>query len=239
MQNSIVKLELVLVEKLSELIFGKRIEYVDEVEFELKKILHEYGILDIDFLSVRQLTEAVCTIKGINYEVEFIDTGLSSMFSNKILDNFITPKMSELSQTFDKDAIHNIVIIELNKIVKSVENTLIGNLSETNNTKYSFRFEVTGSGKTGSVKYFIQKNKKDAYCLSATNLHENDVYFKRFQCLEIDINKNLPPTFKNVKNIKVNHSYIPKTPYMNGFYLKEIEQVLIIFETYINETMAE
>jgi hypothetical protein len=240
MQGSIIKLDVNLSKRLSELIFeGKQFEYVEDIEFELKNILSQYGINEIDFMNARQLTETVCILKKIDYEKEFIDTGLSASFSTKIVEKFITPKVTDFSNSFDKDAVHNIVIIELNKIVKRVEKELIGDRGETRNDKFSFRFEVAGSGKTGSVKYFVQRNNVDIYCLSAATPVGEKIYLKRFQNIENDLNRNLPPIFKGIKKITSNHKYIPKVAYLNGFYLSELEQVLIIFETYNNETMAD
>lgn len=223
MSNSLSILPSNLLDKISEDFFdAKEIKFTaDELAFQFKEQLSQFGITDLDFMTPKQLLECMCIIKNIDYEKEYKKTKLTDLFVVKSLFTHVVK--NNLVRKFDADEVHNKILESLLKTCNSLS---------VNKDKYTVQIKT---GRT--TKYIIQKNNKDKYLTFQPSLFESEVYMRIFMPLDIDILKHeLPESLKRTPVEK--HTYAPKLPFLEGFLIKEFEELIILLEQYESENMA-
>lgn len=91
------KIHIDLAKKIGYLFFDNiTYEFEDQVEENLKELLENHNIINVDFLSLQELTEACCLLKSISFKDNFKNTGLYEFFNanlifEKILASNIKP----------------------------------------------------------------------------------------------------------------------------------------------------
>ena len=227
MQSDLKKQSFKLEERLAKKICfdflkSKNTQDKDEIIYELKKLLLNYSIDNIEFLNLKYIVECLCLLKGIDFKVEYTDAGLTPLFKTRSSEfRKIDDKLFVLK--FDKEATHITIVEYFEKMCK--------NLSTKTDT-FSLRIE---SMLKGGYRYYIQKNGKDVYICYHINLYENEIYIRRFMSITPDLMKLGPPaeiTFG--KRFVTVHKYTHKIPYLDGYFLTEIEKLILILENYGN-----
>jgi|GEM_PF-4257594 len=222
MSNNIVTIAEPLATKIcTDFLEGKKIEKKDDLIFELKNVLHEFSIDDVDFLNLRHLVEALCILKGIDYSKEYADTGLAKLFNFKQTE-FKKIDDELFVQDFDKQSVHKQIIAVLEKICNKLCNEKY---------KFTLRYEII---RGGGYRYFIEKNKEDVYICFYPNLYEGEIYIRRFMSIKPDLRHGAPESVKAGRKFVTQHKYAHKIPYFDGFFLNEIERVIQILEEYGN-----
>jgi hypothetical protein len=205
----------------SDFLNNKPLINKDEVVFELKKLLGQYAITDIDFLNLRNLVKCLCILKKIDYQKEYTESKISELF-----DYRGTPFRKTMEKNFT--AVFNKVIVH-NSIMKSFD-TICKNLTKGSNL-FEFKTEKL---QTGGHSYCVKKNKKDAYVIFYPSMYEGEIYLRRFFSLEYDL-LALPGSIKACRRLVKKHNYKYKIPYFNGFFLNEVEMAISLIEEFNNK----
>lgn len=226
MQNNLNDLPIALAGKIATDFFESKVVLDrDEVAFKLKNLLSDYSIVDIHFLTLKNLVECVCLLKGIDYEKEYKATGIADLFTVK---NYEFSKIDDklLVIDFDKSQVHDSTVTILTEVCKNLT---------TDKSKYLLRFEII---KGGGYRYFIQKNKEDVYICFYTNLYDGEIYVRRFMSIKPDLSSGAPEILKAGRKFVTKHKYTIKVPYFDGFFLNEIERVIKTLEEYEDTKLA-
>jgi hypothetical protein len=227
MQDNLNKLPENLSKKICEdFLSGKYYEDKDDIHFKIKEQLLEFAITDIDFLTIKQCVECLCLLKGVSFQIEYVDTGLSSLFNIKQTE-FRKIDVRKLSTKIDKAALHIRIITVLSTTCKNLTH---------GNQKFTLRFEVI---RGGGYKYYLQKDTEDKYICFHPNLYEGEIYIRKFMSIKPDLKDGAPDILKAGRKFIPTHSYSPKLPFFDGFFIDEIERVIKILEEYEIEQLAD
>jgi len=187
----------------------------DDIVFALKEVLKQYSITDIDFLNLKNLVKCLCILKNINYQKDYVESKLEESFDIKSI--FKRTKQAYFKTNFNKEIVHKSIIKTLDSVCEKISN-------KTN--KFELRFKKT---RLDGYCYIIKKNQNDAYLLFNPNMYQDEIYIKRFQSLEIDVTK-LSKNFLTGRKVVTKHRLKFKVPYLDGFFLDEIEMVIPLIE---------
>jgi hypothetical protein len=189
----------------------------DDIIFELKQVLKQYSITDIDFLDLIHLIKYLCILKQINYQTDYVYSGLAELFEGDMI--FRKTIESLFTTITNKESVHLTILKTFDTICKNIT---------TKEKIFEYRSEKL---KVAGYCYYIKKNKKDAYICSCPVLYEEEIFISRLHSLEYDLTK-LPDAIKSGRSLIVKHPYKCKRPYFNGFFLTEIEKAINLIEKY-------